>query len=114
METMPFTRIATAAWMIFALLSLPAPLSAETDRLCRRYEEAGTCPGRVFIESAAAAKATVHIPTGAGGKEIHIILEVRDQNSIASLHGYRRVVIDLENRIIELDSVESSQGRFLK
>ena len=71
-----------------------------------QYEEAGTYPGRVFIENAAAAKAKVHIPTGAGGKQIHIILEVRDQNPIASLRDYRRVVIDVENRIIELDSAQ--------
>ncbi len=73
-----------------------------------QYEEAGTYPGRVFIEDAAAAKAKVHIPTGAGGKQIHIILEVRDQNSIASLHDYRRVVIEVENRIIELDSMQKN------
>jgi hypothetical protein len=70
------------------------------------YEEAGTYPGRVFIENASAAKAKVHIPTGAGGKQIHIILEVRDKNPIASLRDYRRVVIDVENKIIELDSAQ--------
>lgn len=71
-----------------------------------QYEEAGTYPGRVFIENASAAKAKVHIPTGAGGKQIHIILEVRDQNPIASLRDYRRVVVDVQKQIIELDSVQ--------
>ena len=67
---------------------------------------AGTYPGRVFIENASTAKAKVHIPTGAGGKQMHIILEVRDRNPIASLRDYRRVVIDVENKIIELDSAQ--------
>ena len=71
-----------------------------------QYEEAGTYPGRVFIERADAAKAKVHIPTGAGGKQIHVILEVRDKNLIASLHDYRRVVVDVQDRIIELDSAQ--------
>jgi hypothetical protein len=70
------------------------------------YEEAGTYPGRVFIENASAAKAKVHIPTGAGGKQIHIILEVRDKNPIASLRDYRREVVDVEKQIIELDSAQ--------
>ena len=71
-----------------------------------QYEEAGTYPGRVFIERADAAKAKAHIPTGAGGKQIHVILEVRDKNPIASLRDYRRVVVDVQNRIIELDSAQ--------
>jgi len=69
-----------------------------------QYQEAGTYAGRVFIENADAAKAKIHIPTGAGGKQIHIILEVRDQNPVASLRDYRRVVIDVENKVLELDS----------
>lgn len=71
-----------------------------------QYEEAGTYPGRVFIEKPDAAKAKIHIPTGAGGKQIHGILEVRDKNPIASLRDYRRVVIDVENKIIELESTQ--------
>lgn len=72
-----------------------------------QYEEAGTCPGRAFIESADAAKAKAFVPTGAGGKQIHIILEVRDRNPLASLRDYRRVVIDVESRIIQLDSTQN-------
>ena len=68
-----------------------------------QYEEAGTYPGHVFIEHAAAAKAKVHIPTGADGQQIHIILEVRDRSPIASLRDYRRVVVDVQKQIIELD-----------
>ncbi|MFZ5830470.1 MAG: nucleoside hydrolase-like domain-containing protein [Planctomycetota bacterium] len=71
-----------------------------------QYQEAGTYPGRVFIEDADAAKARVHIPTGAGDTQVHIILEVRDTSQIASLHDYRRVVIDVREQIVELESVQ--------
>ena len=86
----------------------PAPIPTATNSSYSwwQYEEAGTYPGRVFIERADAAKAKVHIPTGAGGKQIHVILEVRDKNPIASLRDYRRVVVDVQNRIIELDSAQ--------
>ena len=60
-----------------------------------QYEEAGTYAGRVFIDNAYTAKAIAHIPTGAGGTQIHLILEVRDENPIASLRDYRRVVVDV-------------------
>jgi len=68
-----------------------------------QYEEAGTYPGRVFIDGAAAPKAAVHVPTGAGGKQIHIILELRDDNPIASLRDYRRVVIDVADEFVEIE-----------
>lgn len=72
-----------------------------------QYEEAGTYAGQVFIEGADSANATAHIPTGAGGTQIHLILEVRDENPIASLRDYRRVVIDVENQVTELDSIQN-------
>ncbi len=74
-----------------------------------QYEEPGTYPGRAFIENANSAKAKVFIPTGAGGKQIDIILEVRDQNPIASLRDYRRMVIDVEDRVVENKSSQISQ-----
>lgn len=40
---------------------------------------------------------------GAGAMQIQLILEVRDENAIASLRDYRRVVIDVANEIVELD-----------
>ncbi|MCP5115146.1 MAG: DUF1593 domain-containing protein, partial [bacterium] len=59
------------------------------------YEEAGTYPGSVVIHQRDAAKAAVQIPTGTSGKQIHVILEVKDQNKIAPLYDYRRIVIDV-------------------
>ena len=60
------------------------------------YEEAGTYPGGVKIDSADQSKAQVTIPSGASGKQIHLILEIKDKNPIVSLFDYRRIVIDVE------------------
>ena len=59
------------------------------------YEEAGTYAGKVSIDSAQNSKARVRIPTGASGKQIHLILELKDNNPIAPLFDYRRIVIDV-------------------
>ena len=59
------------------------------------YEEAGTYAGNVSIDSAQNQKAQVRIPTGAGGSQIHVILELKDKNPNVSLFDYRRIVIDL-------------------
>ena len=58
-----------------------------------QYAEAGTYPGQVHIQDPAATKTTVRIPTGAAGRQIHIILEVRDKNPLGSLIDYRRIVV---------------------
>jgi len=59
------------------------------------YEEAGTYAGDVPIAEPNSARTTVRIPTGAAGKQIHVILEARDVNPIASLYDYRRIVVDV-------------------
>ncbi len=71
-----------------------------------QYEEAGTYAGRVFIESPGDAVTRVDVPTGAGGTQIHVILEVRDENPIASLRDYRRVVLDVEQEFVEIESIQ--------
>jgi len=70
------------------------------------YEEAGTYPGRVQISGMDQPKAAITIPTGAGGKQIHLILEVRDRNRIAPLYDYRRIVMDVADIIVEIESVQ--------
>jgi len=60
-----------------------------------QYLEAGTYPGVVHIPSPRESKINITVPTGAAGKQIHIILEVRDKNAIGSLYDYRRIVIDV-------------------
>jgi len=68
------------------------------------YKEAGTYPGDLHIQRADQEKATVMIPTGAGSQQIHIILEIHDENSIAPLYDYRRIVIDVTDAVMELES----------
>ena len=71
-----------------------------------QYEEAGSYPGRVPIQSPHAPKTNVYIPTGAGGKQIHIILEVQDKNPIASLHDYRRIVVEVDRQVADSGSTQ--------
>ena len=70
------------------------------------YEEAGTYPGQVKITQPKDAKTELVIPTGAMSKQIHLILEVKDQNRIASLFDYRRIVIDVENMMRKQESIQ--------
>jgi len=56
------------------------------------YQEAGTFRGEPEISNASGKKTSINIPDNASGKEIHIILEVKDLNKIASLWDYRRIV----------------------
>jgi hypothetical protein len=59
------------------------------------YREAGTYDGVPEIDNRSAEKTTVEIPGDAGGKEIHIILEVKDLNRIGSLWDYRRIILSV-------------------
>jgi hypothetical protein len=62
------------------------------------YPEAGTYAGtgHVEIEHPTEKTARVTIPADAAGKQIHVILEVRDDHPIVALYAYRRVVIDVK------------------
>jgi hypothetical protein len=59
------------------------------------YPEAGRKPygHELPVENATAEKFSVTIPPDAAGKELHLILEVWDENKIVPLVDYRRVVI---------------------
>ena len=75
-----------------------ASFDPDKDELAIRwytYPEAGTYRGKVTILDSELPKASVTIPADAAGKQIHVILEVRDLNPIASLYDYRRIVIDV-------------------
>ncbi len=61
------------------------------------YNEAGTYDGNVSIETPNELKTKIVVPENANGKAIHLILEIKDNNSIASLYDYRRVVINVDN-----------------
>lgn len=64
------------------------------------YQEAGTYPGNIYIENHTNPITEFKIPTGAGNTQIHLILEVKDTNDIASLFDYRRIVINVDNVIV--------------
>ena len=57
------------------------------------YREAGTYEGEINIPNAASARTQLVIPDDAAGKEIHLILEIQDDNHIVTLYDYRRIII---------------------
>ena len=59
------------------------------------YPEAGSYEGTIAIESERELNAAVVIPEDAAGKQLHLILEVKDNGEVASLFDYRRIVIDV-------------------
>ncbi len=63
----------------------------------RIYSQAGNRPyGKALtIENSDREEIKLTAPQDATGKELHLILEVRDQNSIVTLRDYRRVIIDV-------------------
>ena len=85
------------------------------------YPEAGTYPGSPVIKNKTNAVAQIVIPKDAAGKQIHVILQVSDENKIASLYDYRRIVIDVQEPIVREDSevelknvIESDSDRMIK
>ena len=70
------------------------------------YEEAGTYPGRVLISDPDGDQTAITLPTGAGSKQIHLILELSDENPIASLYDYRRIIIDVREIMIRQESIQ--------
>ena len=64
------------------------------------YKEAGTYAGDIELKSANESTLTFQIPTGATESQIHLILEVKDDGKGAALFDYRRIVIDVDHRIV--------------
>jgi len=65
------------------------------------YRDPGTYKKSVTIDNSKTITPTVHVPSDAGGSELHIILELRDSGD-PSLYAYRRVIINVsENTSIE-------------
>jgi hypothetical protein len=60
------------------------------------YREAGTYDGELAIQHPNQAIATLNIPDDANDCEIHIILELIDDNQIVPMYDYRRIVISVE------------------
>ncbi len=82
-----------------AMLTLNATASSDPDgnQLTYHwfvYKEPGTYQGEINIKDSAAAKLQIEVPKDAGGKTLHIILEVKD-NGTPSLIAYRRMIINV-------------------
>jgi hypothetical protein len=59
------------------------------------YKEPSSYDGDVKIQNASSPAATVSIPSNAGGRSIHVILELHDNGS-PNLYAYRRVIIHVK------------------
>lgn len=59
------------------------------------YPEPGAFKSKLPIEGAQEPKATLQIPAEAAGAQIHLVLDVSDDSPIASMHDYRRIVVDV-------------------
>lgn len=59
------------------------------------YEEAGTYAGKVVLHGADSRTVSLAVPSGAQGRQLHLILEVTDDHPEVQLTDYRRVVIDV-------------------
>ena len=80
-------------------LDASASTDPDNDSLAFRwfpYPEAGTYKGTIAIQQADQNVAHVTIPVNAAGTQIHVILEVRDQNPVVPLFAYRRIVVDVK------------------
>ncbi|MBN1482878.1 DUF1593 domain-containing protein [candidate division KSB1 bacterium] len=60
------------------------------------YGDPSTYSKSVTIDGRTTAAPTVHVPTDANEKELHIILELRDSGD-PSLYAYRRVIINVSD-----------------
>ena len=56
------------------------------------YEEPGTYEGKIHLSAPTSAVTEISFPIDASGKEIHLILEIKDDNKIAAMYDYRRIV----------------------
>ena len=60
------------------------------------YPESGTYYKYIALKNPHTARLKFPVPKDAGGKQIHLILEVSDNSDIATMKDYRRIVIDVE------------------
>ncbi len=67
------------------------------------YQEAGTYKNPLSVPQAQNPSTRLLIPKDALGKEIHLILEVRDENPIIPLYDYRRIIINVVDKVTALN-----------
>jgi len=73
------------------------------------YREAGTYDNDVTVTQSREAATNLTIPNDALDKEIHLILELQDDNDIIPLYAYRRVVIDVVKEVTALNETSENQ-----
>lgn len=59
------------------------------------YDKPSSYDGSLTIHNSSSSRAKLEIPKDAGGKTIHMILEVRD-NGAPSLYAYRRLIVNVQ------------------
>jgi hypothetical protein len=106
------------------LVTLDASASSDPDEDALQlrwyvYAEAGTYAGSPVISNEANPVAQITIPEDAAGKQIHVILQVNDENEIVSLYDYRRIVIDVQQPMVRegdwvVTGVESVRGEHIR
>ena len=60
------------------------------------YEEAGNHSGTMSLSNANTSAVELTIPKDAAGKEIHLILEVKDDSKIVPMYDYQRIVLRID------------------
>ncbi len=60
------------------------------------YPEASTYKKEISIQNKNNKKASITLPKDADGHEIHVILEVKDQNKKVELYDYRRIILKIK------------------
>jgi hypothetical protein len=83
------------------------------------YPESGTYSGSPVINNKANSVAQIALPEDTAGKQIHVILQINDENEIVSLYDYRRIVIDVQQPLVRegdwiIDGVETVRGEHIR
>lgn len=60
------------------------------------YHEAGTYEKKIELLNTESIKTELIVPADASEKQIHVILEVQDDNPIVTMYDFRRVVVHVE------------------
>ena len=106
------------------LVTLDASASSDPDEDSLRfrwyvYREPGTYDGSPIIDNETNPVTQIALPKDAAGKQIHVILQVNDENEIVSLYDYRRIVIDVEQPLVRegdwiVTGVETVRGERIR
>jgi hypothetical protein len=97
------TKILTVDTQAGATVPLSAAGSTDPDGNALTYEwipypEAGGYPGEFFIADPRAGQTAVTVPDDAAGRDLHVVLAVRDNGS-PPLTAYRRLILRVRPRV---------------